>query len=46
MRAMSGETGFPDRKGSFLMRTRWLPLGLLVALSVPACKREIGRAHV
>src|SRR5439155_13774073 len=44
MRAMSGETGLPDWKGSFLMRTRWLPLGLLVALSVPACKRDAPRA--
>jgi len=26
------------------MRTRWLPLGLLVALSVPACKRDAPRA--
>ena len=41
---MSGETGLPDGKGSFLMRTRWLPLGLLVALSVPACKRDAPRA--
>src|SRR5256886_15382223 len=44
MRAMSGETGLPDGKGSSLMRTRWLPLGLLVALSVPACKRDAPRA--
>ena len=44
MRAMSGETGLPDGKGSFLMRTRWLPLGLLVALIAPACKRDAPRA--
>src|SRR5207253_2625932 len=44
MRAMSGETGLPDGKGSFLMRTRWLPLGLLVALNAPACKRDAPRA--
>ena len=41
---MSGETGLPDGKGSFLMRTRWLPLGLSLALIGPACKRDAPRA--
>ena len=44
MRAMSGETGLPDGKGSFLMRTRWLPLGLCLALIGAACKRDAAQA--
>lgn len=44
MRAMSGEAALPDGKGSFLMRTRWLSLGLCLALIGPACKRDVPRA--